>query len=489
MDEYFGYVGRKSGERERAMKKRKGRRHRRKGIQQRLLLLLVVSVLFFFCLLVDCSQKGLFSIKRIKEIVLQPHDERQETEEKKVDQKEIRVMITNDAMTEIFHDEIVISSDSSFFVKRDGKEKSYPAGERVKMSPEQVKKQGGKWTFLVPKGRLKVTSITRRGQVPSYRGELVVKWSRKGLVLINRLSLKEYLYGVLPGEMSVDYPLEALKAQAVCARSFAWQQMKGDTYDKYGADVDDTTSFQVYNMAPEGEKCRKAVNQTEGQMLYYRNHVITAYYYSTSWGSSATLKEVWGGDTNLACYPRMLQITDEDLEATGISDMDLSREEAVEKLLTETPFDCYDSDSPWYRWEYSVSADSLGSSLGVGTVKKIRVLCREKSGIVTRIQVTGSLGRVTLEGQQKIREGLYGAGGSVERQDGSSVSVSMLPSAAFICRSGNRDGKRYIYFTGGGFGHGVGMSQSGAAGMAKAGMDYQEILKHYYHASVKNEKS
>lgn len=461
------------------VRKSTGKRNRRKKDQRRqLLIVAVVSLLFFACLLTDCYKKGLFQIGKEQE--KQREVLREKQAEKDRDQTPIRVLLSNTEQSSIFHEQVIVSGNKEVTVEQGGKEISYDAGEKIVFDRKRVKEASKGILLTCSGGRLKVNSIRRRQQVPAYRGTLRLIWNVQGILIINELPLGQYLYSVLPSEMSSDYPMEALKAQAVCARSFAWRQMKSEKYKEYGADVDDTTAFQVYRMGREDARTRKAVQETAGEMLFHGKTVVTAYYYSTSWGSSATVKEVWGGEGN-PCYPRKLQITEESQRDTGITELDLSDEKIFQALITQPLYETYDQESSWYRWEVQVTAKELGASMGLEPVQGIQILKREKSGLVSKIRVLAKNGRRTITGQQNIREALLPTGEYVEKGDGSRTQPSMLPSAAFVIYAAvNEDGTWYR-LVGGGFGHGVGMSQNGAAGMAKAGKDYQEILSHYYH--------
>lgn len=464
-----------------AWKNTSAKRGKRK---RRILLLLAVSALFFVCLMVDCFRKGMFdgvrdnfsAPKRAERAVIK------EKPKKKWDHQKIRVLLTNGTMTDIYHEEVILSGTKT--LQREEKKKKrtveYKAGKQVRLTRSDVKAAGGRIVFRSDGGRCRVHSIRRREKVPVYRGSLTVKWTGQGLLLINTLTLSDYLCGVVPGEMSPEYPMQALMAQAVCARSFAWNQMKSDRYQKYGADVDDTTSFQVYNMAGEDARTTKAVKRTAGQMLYDGNEVITAYYYSTSWGCSATAKEVWGGKDG-GRYPRILQVTKNSRKKREVaSELDLSEEGLFQEFMTKRLCETYDEESSWYRWSITLPAGELGRRYGIGKVLSIQIRKREKSGLLTEVRLVGKKGRRTISGQQEIREGLMLPGRQLTRQDGSKSSFSMLPSAAFFVRQSVENGRACFLLTGGGFGHGTGMSQCGASAMAKEGADYREILRHYY---------
>lgn len=456
-------------------------RRRRKGksgriTKRQLIVVLAVSVLFLVCLVVDCGRRGLFQKKKAVRQELKSEKVEESKSEKSRDDDKIRVLLTGNG---IYHSSVSITGTKPMTVKTGSKTSSYAKGKKLSLSLEEVKASGKKLTVTCPDGRLRVNSIQKGGRTPSYRGDIKIVWNKNGILLINELTLREYLYCVVPSEMPTSYPLEALKAQAVCARSFAWAHMKSDSYKQYGAHVDDTTTFQVYNNIAENRKSRKAVDSTAGEMVYSGDDVITTYYYSTSWGCSATAQEAWGGKSGRSLYPCRLQSG----SRKGDASPNLSDETAFYQFMTGDS-DTYDKDNDWYRWSVKISAKQLGARLGIGRAKKLFVLERGKSGLLKKVRAVGTKGRVTLEGQEEIRQYLMVPGIQIERKrNGDKTTLSMLPSAAFLVNDGVEDGEVVFTLLGGGLGHGVGMSQNGAAGMAKQGKDYRQILKHYYSNS------
>lgn len=456
-----------------------GRKANKQKTRRRLWLLFTLSVLFLVCIIYDCHRKGLFQ-KEWREITHQTPETKKASREEKEDSKKIRVLLTNDAMNSIYHNTIQISGTGELVVSQNGSEKHYAKGKKVTFAAKGRHQIKNTIEISCPKGRIRVDSITRSGKNPVYRGTMKLVKKKQGLLLVNTLTLREYLYGVVPSEMPASYPMEALKAQAVCARSFAWRQMRSNSYKAYGADVDDTTSFQVYHMSGEDARTRKAVRKTAGKMVYSGKKVITTYYYSTSWGYSASEQEAWGGNAG-ENYPVRFQRQGKD------SGQDLLQESRFYDFITKDSTETYDSGYDWYRWQVKLPAETLGAKLGIGRAKKIRVLKRGKSGLIRSIRVSGTKGRVTLEGQEKIRQQLYPAGTEIlKKKSGEKVVLSMLPSAAFTVLDGTEDGKVVFTLIGGGLGHGVGMSQNGAGEMARQGKSYQEILQHYYsHCEVR----
>ena len=136
-----------------------------------------------------------------------------------------------------------------------------------------------------------------------------------------------------------------------------------------------------------------------------------------------------------------------------------------------------------FRWETDISSDMVSAQInGAGTVTDMTVTGRGAGGIASELSVSGSDGTVTVKGQGAIRSALGNPALVIKKQDGKTMEGSAtLPSAfIFIEKRTGEDGKPSFHIYGGGFGHGVGMSQNGAQGMAKEGKDYESILKFFY---------
>jgi stage II sporulation protein D len=287
-----------------------------------------------------------------------------------------------------------------------------------------------------------------------------------GIVLVNTVPLETYVCYVLPSEMPETFSYEALKAQAVCARTYACSQMKDGRYAAYGANLDDTTTFQVYNNIGRKELCDQAVTDTKGQILTYEGELINCYYYSTSPGVTENL-EVWQKDS--PAYLAVLNFTEKEYT-------DLSKEETFLRYMKDAP-DSYDSGSSFYRWS-AVLDISGGTDAVYGALKKISVSSRTKAGYVCGLTVSYEYGSVLLENENEIRQFLGKYLTELTLSDGSTrTGFTSLPSACFAITE--TDGST-LYLTGGGFGHGIGMSQYGADAMGKAGLDYRAILEAYY---------
>lgn len=425
----------------------------------------------------------------------------------------IRVLLKTNGFKDYYHPSITITSDSKFTVAFGETTKSYGAKKKITMNPDSTWFTSGRVRIKSEKedGKLTITSIERNGITPSYEGVLEISKEDEGLLLVNELSLEHYLYGVIPSEMPISYGVEALKAQAVCARSYAYKQLMANGLRKYGAHVDDSSSYQVYNNIPTSADAIKAAEETKGQVLQYDGDIITAYYFSTSCGYTADANQVWNGTQVVEYLEGSLQVVKGE-EESGKKVGDLSQEDNFKDFITEDICKTYDSDSPWYRWSVTISREKLKKSIeenlekrylvnhdlilsktengefeskplkSIGEVEDIQVCTRQQGGIITELIIVGTEETIKVKSEYNIRLLLAPMNSSIKRKDGSKVeSLGMLPSGFFIISPKQKDGKVTGFtFQGGGYGHGVGMSQNGAKAMVDTGIGYEEVLQHYY---------
>lgn len=332
---------------------------------------------------------------------------------------------------------------------------------------------------------LTVNSLVRAQGTPSYGGRLEILDTENGLVLVNEIDMEAYLKKVIPSEMPSSYEKEALKAQAVCARTYAFVQSRSNSYSEYGAQIDDSTQFQVYNNVDPDEKTAQAVQETYGKMLYYNENPITAYYFSTSCGTT-TNASIWDSDPEDTPYLRCLSLQ------TARSRLSFASEEAFASFIKKKDFPAYDASYPLYRWNFRTNGTIIASHVGgVGKITGVSVTERGPGGVAMKLLVKGSEGETTISGQNAIRSALGDASLTLTLMDGkTSDGWSLLPSGFLAIEETGTDeqGVEQFRVYGGGYGHGVGMSQNGAQGMAKAGMGYEEILKYFYDGVTIEEK-
>lgn len=334
-----------------------------------------------------------------------------------------------------------------------------------------------------------------------YSGHMEVRKYEKGLCVVNEVPFETYLYSVVPSEMPSNYEPEALKAQAVCARSYAYMQVMRSDLAAYGAHINDSTSYQVYNNVAKTEASIQAVNETAGKVMLYGGNVIEAYYFSTSMGYTDTV-EIWNvSDEETYGYLKKACLNWQ--EYTG----DLSQEEDFKAYL-QTDISGCDSDIKFYRWQikadYAKQTDTIKEILksrrsavkkniiyyekdgvtetdsmeGFGSLVSLNVAKRSVSGSILTLMVQFENGSAAVKSEYNIRKVLGSGAEQITYKDGStSENVTLLPSA--FCTV-ERLGDGTYLLCGGGYGHGLGMSQNGANGLAKNGYTYEDILNYFY---------
>jgi len=432
------------------------------------------------------------------------------------DSQKVRVLVMTSGFKSYYHSSVSLTCGGSFTVS-DGKNvKKYSAGKKAifNMYGKKAKPDRKKKYIISPSGsaRIKMLSIKRQDRRPLYRGTIEVKWTKQGFLVTNELPVEYYLYAVVPSEMSTSNNMEALKAQAVCARSYAYNQINAKRYKEYNADLDDSVSCQVYNNIPEDKRSRMAVDSTYGQVITNKGRIIVAYYFSTSWGCTADGQDVWNTTAEVPYLMSSLQIRKKN--AAEQAEVDLSDENTFRDFINSGSYKTYDSNDDWYRWSITFNAANLSSRIdsalyncylldkslvlvqnskgkyeqkplkSIGTIKKLRIEKREESGLVTELVIIGTGNVVKVCTQYNIRKVLAPVYEKIKRKSGESVSsYSMLPSAAFYIDTVKTKKGTSFKISGGGFGHGAGLSQSGAAAMAEAGEDYTVIIKHFFKST------
>lgn len=351
-----------------------------------------------------------------------------------------------------------------------------------------------------------VNSVERNHGTPVYEGSLEVWPAEDGFYLVNELPFETYLKYVVPSEMPSGYAMEALKAQAVCARTYAFRQLQSCDFPACEAQVDDSVSYQVYNNTGAAESTSQAVEETAGLILTYEGMPITAYYFSTSCGAVGTEEIWWEGNASLTPYLAAKAV------AVGGTSVDLSEEETFEDFLEEEDPECFDADISWYRWEAQADLDTLTDNVNaalpgryaanpeailtkegdayvsreiesIGRIQGIDILERNEGGAAVVAEIRGSENTIRVMTEYNVRALLNLQGCTVMRHDGTSVAgTSLLPSACVVItpvfdEAGELEAWQ---FEGGGYGHGTGLSQNGANGMATQGMSFEEILQFYY---------
>lgn len=395
----------------------------------------------------------------------------QETNEEVMEEMRIRVLIKNNGFQGVFHDKLEITGTGHFQVQNDKNFSVYDAGSVLTLEAECGSQNGMEEqnadkmviTPVEPEGQLQILNLKRSQNPPSYQGSLEILRQEEGYVVINELPLEDYLPSVLSSEMSSSFPSEALKAQAISARTYALKRMAEKNESCFGANLDDSVSFQVYNNVGKDENTVRAVRDTAGQVLLRGEELADVFYYSTSCG--VTAQDSFCDETELAYFLENGRRTD------------LEQEE------------------PWYRWQTAVSEGKVRQNLTEmeldtpEQITGISVLQRQENGRAQLIGIHGENSILQISGEYEIRRALA-PDNEICLKDGSVCSpMELLPSAWFVLEengpengAGETDDSQSNVWQllGGGFGHGNGLSQNGAKCMAEAGADCEEILEFYY---------
>ena len=339
------------------------------------------------------------------------------------------------------------------------------------------------------KGLIGVVNLVRRGKQALYKNsfEIIKKDKDNNLFyLVNVLDIQDYLKGVVPNEMPVHFGLEALKAQAVAARNYV---LTPRTKLVQAYDVVDSVASQVYYGAnTENELSDKAVDETEGIVATYKWELILAQYSSTAGGYTESYSNAFSDPVNKkfpsSSKPYLIA------KADMLSQPPLVTEEDVRQFYMTRP-ESYDMRSPYYRWTKEWTIDEFNEMIAktlvsqsntgfvypkikneddFGELVSIKPISRGESGKLTDVEIVST--KNTFDVQKEL----------VIRRVFQKNNIS-LPSANVVFEIiKDEDGKiTGVTAYGGGFGHGVGMSQYGAGFMAKElHMPYDKILKHYY---------
>ncbi|MDD7740264.1 MAG: SpoIID/LytB domain-containing protein [Fusicatenibacter sp.] len=388
----------------------------------------------------------------------------------------IRVLIKTSDYKSYYHDQIVLSGNcllrfnDSLYESQIGEEITIKSDSgwfcenQIHIEPED------------PGCGIQIRNLKRASGIPVYEGSFDIYRTENGLLLVNELNLETYLRYVVPSEMPASYSEEALKAQAVCARTYAWRQILNEDLSKYHAHVDDSVSYQVYHNLDPQSSTDEAIQATESEIMTCNGEPITAYFFSTSCGFTST-DEVWSGKSG-ETYLKSVSVGSNEKEVTA-------SEEAFSAFLQTRNPESLEADDAWYRWNVILPENEIEqrmSDQAIGEITSMNVKKRSSGGAVEQLEITGTDGTAVIENEYRIRQLLSVKGYTVSKNDGSTTTdMNLLPSAYFTVSPLEEEGKITAFcFSGGGYGHGVGMSQNGANHLALLGYHYHEILNYFY---------
>jgi len=321
--------------------------------------------------------------------------------------------------------DFTISATSPYKIKDKSKEKIFHYPVKIRPLPAGIDVEGSIWQKQITVEPMdgSFCEVNKR----RYRGIILVKKSKDKLEIINTLSLEEYLYGLIKLEISPEWPLPTLCAQAIVARTYAIRKLWEDS-----SILTNLAQHQMYGgVEAEDARGRIAVDLTRGEILTYKGRPINSVYHACSGGYITSSKEVWGED-----YPYLKAHKD--------------------------PFSIH---SPYDRWQVKILKSELEkilqrAGLRVRGLKSLKILKKDTSGRCKVLLISFKNGHQFISGN-KLREIL---------------GFNFLRSTLFEINNK----KDELIFEGKGWGHGVGMSQWGAARMGELGYSTEEILYFYY---------
>ncbi len=311
----------------------------------------------------------------------------------------------------------------------------------------------GEWNSLPQYTKLIIRSSDPRGiwlGKRRYRGELRVGMQGQRLIVVNHLGIERYLMSVVGSEMPKSWPKAALRAQAVAARTYALKKLRKDGF----YDINSTESSQVYlGIESETASTRKAVNSTRSLVVLHKGKLISAVFHSSSGGQTEASGEVWKYQ-----LPYLISVRD------------------------------YDQHSPKYHWKMMFSSQELNKIFSeTGGIQNIKILKTSETGRILLSKINGPKGSLLLSGKElrkrmKLKSTKARFQFFIDKKNYKHLNQPpQTPNNFESPPALPKLPKLYVLSVKGfGSGHGVGMSQWGAHGMATKGFNFRQIISHYY---------
>ncbi len=305
-----------------------------------------------------------------------------------------------------------------------------------------------------------------------YAGRMELQPNAYGTyTLVNEVPLETYLRGVVPYEIGNSSPTAALEAQAILARTYALRNLRRFAVDNYQLCAD--THCQVYfGLNEVSANTDQAIATTKGMVLTYKNELVDALYSSTTGGVTASFSDVWNGEDR----PYLQPIVDAPSHLWNLSEQSLSDEDNFQRFISlQQGFNESGKDT-LFRWRKESSLEDITKGLQkflkvknspftkFKTLQEMRVAERSQSGRILKLDVKTDMGSFTLY-KDEVR------------------SAFAAPKSTLFYLQPLNKGQPGLWgyaFIGGGLGHGVGLSQTGAQKLAQLGWSSSKILQFYY---------
>ncbi|MFN6539870.1 MAG: SpoIID/LytB domain-containing protein [Nostoc sp. EkiNYC01] len=321
------------------------------------------------------------------------------------------------------------------------------------------------------KNLIRVNKSDKAENARLYAGRLNLQPNAYGTyTLVNEVPLETYLRGVVPYEIGIDAPTTALEAQAILARTYALRNLRRFAADNYQLCAD--THCQVYyGLNGAALKTDKAIAATRGRVLTYKNELVDALYSSTTGGVTASFSDVWNGEDR----PYLRPVIDAATNLWNLSKQSLADEKNFQKFINmQQGF----NESKWnmFRWRRETRIEDIIKDLQKFLLSKNSPHAKFKTIQAMAVVKRSDSGRI-LEFAVKTDKSTF-----ILHKDEVRSAFAAPTSTLFYIEPLNK-GKPELWgyaFIGGGLGHGVGLSQTGAQNLAKLGWSSQKILQFYY---------
>lgn len=304
-----------------------------------------------------------------------------------------------------------------------------------------------------------------------YAGSLRLQPNTYGTyTLVNQVPLEAYLRGVVPHEIGTTTTSSVLQVQAILARTYALRNLRRFAVDNYQICAD--TQCQVYfGLGGVNSATDAAIAATRGKVLTYQNELVDAVYSASTGGVTASFNDVWEGPDR----PYLVTRVDAVANQWDLSRQPLTNEQTARQFLKQTK-GFNEADQKWFRWQYTSSLTELNKDLheylktlnsplaNFKSITQLKVVQRSPAGRVQKLRVTTDLGAIDLE-KDNILIAFY------------------APASLFFYLDPLLDAQKKLTgyaFSGGGLGHGVGLSQTGSYHLGKLGWSSDRILSFYY---------
>ncbi|MBO3457512.1 SpoIID/LytB domain-containing protein [Aetokthonos hydrillicola Thurmond2011] len=326
------------------------------------------------------------------------------------------------------------------------------------------------------KNLIRVNTTQKQELARLYPGSMKLQPNAYGTyTLVNEVPLETYLRGVVPNEIGTSAPLPALEAQAIIARTYVLRNLRRFAVDNYQLCADPHCQV-YYGLNGASSNTDRAIATTQGKVLTYQNELVDALYSSTTGGVTASFSDVWNGKDR----PYLQPIIDTPSSIWNLSGKSLADENNFEQFISlRQGFNESGNNSEalhLFRWRKESSLEDITKGLQkflkvknspyakLKTIEQMDVVERSKSGRILKLNVKTDIGTVTLH-KDEVR----------------SAFAAPISTLFYLEPLNKGESKLWGYaFIGGGLGHGVGLSQTGAQNLAKLGWSSPKILQFYY---------